>query len=148
VTAAGPWLRLTAFAAAASCALVVVGGALGTEPAHRALAVVALPLLVAVAVTARLACPRLVPASLVALVAFLAAAAFTERSAHIVLAGVALAASCEGAAQAFRSGIVPRGSWRDYLTLTKPRIMTLLLLTRPHSPSSATSSTSSSTHGG
>src|SRR5712692_7823814 len=32
-------------------------------------------------------------------------------------------------AQAFRSGRSARVRWRDYVTLTKPRIMSLLLLT-------------------
>ena len=36
--------------------------------------------------------------------------------------------------QTFRGGGVPRGNLRDYLTLTKPRIMTLLLLTGAFEP--------------
>jgi protoheme IX farnesyltransferase len=129
VTAAGPWLRLTALAAAAACALVVGGGALGIEPAHRVLAMITLPLLVSMALAARLAYRRLAPASLAALASFLGAAAFTERLAHVTLAAVALSASWVAAAQSFRVGPMPHGSWRDYVTLTKPRIMTLLLLT-------------------
>ncbi len=42
---------------------------------------------------------------------------------------VALAVIAVTTAQLFRGEPVPAGSWRDYLTLTKPRIMSLLLLT-------------------
>jgi protoheme IX farnesyltransferase len=44
-------------------------------------------------------------------------------------AAAALAASLASAAAAFRGEPLPFGPWRDYVTLTKPRIMSLLLLT-------------------
>jgi heme o synthase len=46
-----------------------------------------------------------------------------------VLAGLAAAATGVTCALTFRGEAVPAGAWRDYLTLTKPRIMSLLLLT-------------------
>jgi len=60
---------------------------------------------------------------------FTAAAAFPGRSAHVALAALTLAALLVVTAQAFRGERVPWGSWRDYVSLTKPRIMSLLLLT-------------------
>ena len=41
----------------------------------------------------------------------------------------ALAAALLSAAASFRGERVPAGAWRDYLALTKPRIMVLLLIT-------------------
>jgi protoheme IX farnesyltransferase len=49
--------------------------------------------------------------------------------AHLGLAGLALAAALLAAAACYRGESLPGGPWRDYLTLTKPRIMSLLLLT-------------------
>jgi heme o synthase len=52
------------------------------------------------------------------------------RLAHLALGALALAASTVSTAIASRERThVPRAAWRDYLTLTKPRIMVLLLLT-------------------
>jgi protoheme IX farnesyltransferase len=49
---------------------------------------------------------------------------------HVALGAAALVAAALSTASAFRGGReVPRASWRDYLTLTKPRIMILLLIT-------------------
>ena len=48
---------------------------------------------------------------------------------HVALASGALAAAVFAAAQCFRGEAVPSGPWRDYVTLTKPRIMSLLLVT-------------------
>jgi heme o synthase len=49
---------------------------------------------------------------------------------HLALGALALAASSLSTAIACRGRTrVPRAAWRDYLTLTKPRIMVLLLLT-------------------
>jgi protoheme IX farnesyltransferase len=49
---------------------------------------------------------------------------------HLGLGALAVAASAVSTAVAFRGrSSVPRPAWRDYLTLTKPRIMILLLLT-------------------
>jgi len=48
---------------------------------------------------------------------------------HVALAALSLAAAAVSAAVAFRGERQPAGAWRDYVTLTKPRIMSLLLLT-------------------
>src|SRR6266540_226328 len=50
-------------------------------------------------------------------------------AAHLVLAGLSLAAALVAGAACFRGEPVPPAPWRDYVTLTKPRIMSLLLLT-------------------
>jgi protoheme IX farnesyltransferase len=60
---------------------------------------------------------------------FTTAAALPGRNAHIAFAALALAALLIVTVQAFRGEHVPWGSWRDYVTLTKPRIMSLLLVT-------------------
>ncbi|TML94692.1 MAG: protoheme IX farnesyltransferase [Actinobacteria bacterium] len=44
-------------------------------------------------------------------------------------AAAAFAATLVATAATLRHGTVPRAAWRDYVTLTKPRIMSLLLLT-------------------
>ena len=49
--------------------------------------------------------------------------------AHLAVAGLALAAALLAAAACYRGEPLPTGPWRDYVTLTKPRIMSLLLLT-------------------
>jgi heme o synthase len=125
----GTWLRLTALAAAAGSCTAVVSGALQLGAAHRLLAALALPPLCALVAAAWVAHRRLLPAATGALVSFLAAALATGRPAHIALSALALAASLVVLAGCFRGEPVARGSWRDYVTLTKPRIMTLLLLT-------------------
>ena len=51
------------------------------------------------------------------------------RRSHVAAAGVALAVIAVATAQLFRGDVGPVGAWRDYVTLTKPRIMSLLLLT-------------------
>ena len=48
---------------------------------------------------------------------------------HVAAAGGALAASLVTLAVSFRGETLPLGPWRDYVTLTKPRIMSLLLVT-------------------
>src|SRR5438045_9070753 len=125
----GPWLRFTALAAAAACGAAVLSGVLSLGAAHRALAALALPPLCALGGAAWVAHPRLLAPALAALLSFLAAALVIGRPAHIALAGVAFAAALVAVAGCFRGEPVPRASVRDYVTLTKPRIMTLLLLT-------------------
>jgi heme o synthase len=125
----GPWLRLTALAAAGACCVAVVSGALELGAAHRALAALALPPLSALLAAAWVAHRRLLAPAAMALFAFLAAALVTPRPVHLALAGLALAAALLAGARCFRGEPVPRASVRDYVTLTKPRIMTLLLLT-------------------
>jgi protoheme IX farnesyltransferase len=127
--ASGLALRLTALAAAGTALLAVVSGALGAGTPHRVLAALALPPLLAVVVAAAAAHRRLLVPSLASLVLLVGAALVTARAAHIALAALDLAAGAVLAALTFRGARVQRGSLRDYMTLTKPRIMTLLLLT-------------------
>jgi len=125
----GPWLRLTALFAAAACCAAVVSGAMGLGAAHRGLAALALPPLTALVAAAWVEYRRLLVPSVTALVAFLAAALVISKPAHLALAGLSLAAALVVAAETFRGEPVPAAPRRDYITLTKPRIMTLLLLT-------------------
>jgi protoheme IX farnesyltransferase len=125
----GPWLRLTALVAAAGCCAAVVSGALELGAAHRGLAALALPPLAALVAAAWVEYRRLLVPSVTALVAFLAAALVISKPAHLALAGLSLAATLVVTAETFRGEPVPPAPWRDYVTLTKPRIMTLLLLT-------------------
>ena len=125
----GPWLRLTALTAAGACGTAVVSGVLHLDTAHRVLAALVLPLLCALLAAAWVAHRRLITPAAVALGAFLAAALVTPRPAHLTLAAFALAAALVAVAGCFRGEPVQRASVRDYVTLTKPRIMTLLLLT-------------------
>jgi protoheme IX farnesyltransferase len=127
--APGPWLRLTALAASAATLLAVVSGASGLDTAHRLLAAFALPPLAALVVASWTAHRRLLPATGAALVTFGAAAAITEPALHVVAAAVAFAVTLVATALVFRGRPVPNGPVRDYVTLTKPRIMSLLLLT-------------------
>ena len=125
----GPWLRLTALAAVAATLVAVVSGTVGPDAAHSLLSALALPPLVALAVAAWVAHRRLLPATGVALAFFGAAAAVTVPGVHAALAGVAFAASLVLCVQVFRGREARDEAWRDYVTLTKPRIMSLLLLT-------------------
>jgi heme o synthase len=125
----GPWLRLVALAGAAGALLAVVSGAAGLGTAHRVLAALAVPPLVALGVGAWVAHRRLLPASVAALVLFGAAAAVTSPALHIAVASLALAAALVACALTLRGEPAANGPWRDYVTLTKPRIMSLLLLT-------------------
>jgi heme o synthase len=129
---AGPWLRLTALAAAAGVAAVVATGQWGL--AHDVSAHVTVALLAAVVLTARLAYPALLVPAGEAFALFglagISALADAPAGLHLALGGVALAAAAVTAALAFRRGApAAAGSWRDYVTLTKPRIMVLLLVT-------------------
>jgi protoheme IX farnesyltransferase len=125
----GPWLRLTALGGAAATLLAVVSGSAELGAGHRVLAALALPPLAAVAAAAWVVYRRLLAPSLVSLVLFGLAAAVTAPGLHLALAAVAFTASLVLVALAFRGEPAPAGSVRDYVTLTKPRIMTLLLLT-------------------
>jgi protoheme IX farnesyltransferase len=124
----GTWGRLTAVAAVAGTGLAVVSGAAGWGTAHRVLAAVALPPLAALAATAWITARRLLPGTLAALVLFGLAALLTGRVVHLTFAALAFAATAWISVRAF-SGAGEQGPWRDYVTLTKPRIMSLLLLT-------------------
>ena len=127
--APGPWLRLTALAASAGTLLAVVSGAAHLGTTHRLLAALVAPPLAALVVSAWLAHRELVPAVLAAAALFTAAAALPGTAAHAALAACALAALLVVTVRSARGERVPWGSWRDYVTLTKPRIMSLLLIT-------------------
>ncbi len=140
VPSPGPFLRGAIIAAAVATAAVVVSATLDSGRDHWDAALVAVPLLVAAVVIARLAYPRLLAATVTALALFLLAVAtgglvaWSDGAAwatvlHVAAAGASLAASLVALAISFRGEPLPLGPWRDYITLTKPRIMSLLLLT-------------------
>ncbi|MFL5955685.1 MAG: heme o synthase [Gaiellaceae bacterium] len=124
----GAWARLTALLAVGGTALAVVSGAAGWGTAHRVLAAVALPPLAALAATAWVSARRLLPTALAALALFGLAALLTAPGVHLAVAALAFATTVALGVQVFRGHAV-QGPWRDYVTLTKPRIMSLLLLT-------------------
>jgi protoheme IX farnesyltransferase len=136
----GVLFRLSAAASAVAVGLVVVSAVLELRTTHWGIALVALPLLVANLVLARLAYPALERRAGIALVSLLAAIALGGVVAwsgdaswavalHVAGAAVAFALGAVVAIGAFRGEATPLAAGRDYLTLTKPRIMTLLLLT-------------------
>src|SRR2546430_3546864 len=127
--APGPWLRFAALVAAGGALLAVASGAETLGPALRLLAALVAPPLAALLVSAWYAHRRLVPAVLAAAALFAAAAAVPGPHAHAALAGFALAALVVVVAESFRGERIRWGSWRDYVALTKPRIMSLLLIT-------------------
>ena len=136
----GALFRVSALASAVAVGLVVVSAVLELGTTHWGIALVALPLLVADVVLARLAYPALLVRASAALAAFLLAIglggvvawsgdATWAAALHVGAAAVALGVALVVVAGALRRGAPPLASARDYLTLTKPRIMTLLLLT-------------------
>jgi protoheme IX farnesyltransferase len=126
---AGIWARLLAALAVAATALAVISGAAGWHTAHRVLAGLALPPLIGLALLAWMSLRRLLPTALVSVALFGAAALLTAPGIHLAAAAAAFAATAVLAAQAFRGEAGPTGELRDYVTLTKPRVMSLLLLT-------------------
>ena len=127
--APGAWLRLTSAAALGATLLAIVSGVAGVTSVHRLLAGLAAPPLASLVVASYGAHRRLLPASAASFVLFGAAAAVTVPSAHVVLASAAFAATVVVSRQAWQGQEAARGALRDYVTLTKPRIMSLLLLT-------------------
>jgi protoheme IX farnesyltransferase len=130
----GPWLQLAALAGVAGTLLAVVSGTLGYG--HEEISALVVPPLAAVAIAGWAAHRQLLWPALVALALFGAAAAVTANGLHVALASGALAASAVTAVQCVRGAseeLVAQSnylsSWRDYVTLTKPRIMSLLLVT-------------------
>jgi protoheme IX farnesyltransferase len=132
--------RLSVVASAVAVGLVVVSAVLELGTTHWGIALIALPLLVANAVLARLAYPALLRRAVAALGAFLVAIALGgvvgwsgdatwSTVLHVGAASVALGLALVVVAGALRDTATPLASARDYLTLTKPRIMTLLLVT-------------------
>src|SRR5581483_10913269 len=126
----GPWLHLCAVVAAAGTLLAVISGAAHLDATHRLLAALVAPPLAALVVSAWLEHRRLVPSVLAASAFFTGAAALPGREApHIALAALALASLVVVAVRSFAGTSAPRGAGRNYVTLTKPRIMSLLLVT-------------------
>ena len=124
-----PWLRLTALFASGAVLLAVISGAASLGAAHRVLAALAMPPLVAIVIAAWLAHRRLLAPALGALAAFGVAALVTARGLHLTFSALAFGATLVLTAATYRGRSGVRSSWRDYVTLTKPRIMSLLLLT-------------------
>jgi protoheme IX farnesyltransferase len=124
-----PWLRLVALGASAATLLAVISGAASLGAAHQLLSALALPPLVAVLVAAWLGHRRLVVPALLSIALFGLAALITVDGLHLAAAAVAFASTLVLTALTFRGEAAPLGPWRDYVTLTKPRIMSLLLLT-------------------
>ena len=139
--ASGFWLRLMALAGAAATGFVVVSGTLGGTRSHELWVAIALPPLVAMCVAGVLARRRLLWPSIAALGLVLVGAASGRAfqmwgrpawlsDLHLVIAALAFAATAVTAVMTFMDGeAVTPPSWRDYVTLTKPRIMVLLLIT-------------------
>jgi protoheme IX farnesyltransferase len=136
----GKLLRLSAVGAAIATGCVVASAVLGLGTAHWGIAGVALPLLAADTVVARLAYPNLIRRTAVALALLLVAIALGGVVAwsgsepwavtlHVGAAALAFGASLLAVAGALRGRPAPLASVRDYVTLTKPRIMSLLLIT-------------------
>jgi protoheme IX farnesyltransferase len=113
--------------------LAVVSGAAGWGTAHRLLAALALPWLVGLLIVAWISARRLLVPAVAAVVTFGLAALLTERTVHLTAAAVAFAATVVLAGRDFKSATCDSKSHsvaaRDYVTLTKPRVMSLLLLT-------------------
>ncbi|HKY13069.1 MAG TPA: heme o synthase [Gaiellaceae bacterium] len=128
MTRAGPWLRLCGIGASAAGVLAVASGELGI--AHRVLVVVAVPLLVALVLGTWFGHRDAFALASAAFILFLAAvASWWSPALHLTLAGAALATTVLATARLYRGDQPQRVAWRDYVALTKPRIMTLLLLT-------------------
>ena len=136
----GLLFRLLALGGAVATGLVVASAVLELGTTHWGIAAIALPLLVAAVVLAQLAYPRLLGRAVAALVLFLFAialggvVAWSDSAAwavalHVGGAGIALGAALLVVAPALRGAPAQLGAARDYLTLTKPRIMSLLLVT-------------------
>ncbi len=126
---ASPWLRLLSLWAAAAVLLAVVSGAAALGTTHDVLAALALPPLTALVIGAWLRHRPLLPYAVGALGLFGVAALVTAPAIHLALAAAALAAAVVLAALVHRERRAPFGAVRDYVALTKPRIMSLLLVT-------------------
>ena len=136
----GPWLRLAALLAAGATGAVIVAAAAGQGRAHDLIALVALAPLLALAAAAWLLHSGLRRPVAVALGLLLAEVALggvislsgkstALAAAHVALAALSFAATLVVAVRVRGDGRAVPGSLRDYLILTKPRIMVLLLLT-------------------
>ncbi len=131
-------MRLIATAAALATALAVISGELHLGMAHRVLAALAVPPLVASVVAAVTAHRRLLQVTSLALTLTLVDVVLgvlvgrgeaTALHLHLAVGVLAVAAASFAAISSQRGTLEVTGSWRDYLVLTKPRVMSLLLLT-------------------
>jgi UbiA prenyltransferase family len=127
--APGPWLRACAVLAAGGALLAVVSGEAHFGAVHRLIAALVAPPLAALLAAAWVSHRSLVPSVLTASALFAAAAAVPGHASHAVFAALALASLLVVVVQSRRGARIPWGSWRDYVSLTKPRIMSLLLVT-------------------
>ena len=138
--APGPLLKFAIAASAVATGVVVVSATLTSGKGHWGAALVSLPFLVAAVVLARVAYRQLIVVTTTALAFMLLAIATGGLVAwaddaswsmvlHVAAAGASLAASLVALVVGSRGNPVPFGPWRDYITLTKPRIMSLLLIT-------------------
>jgi protoheme IX farnesyltransferase len=121
--------RVLALGALAGTGLAVAAGAAGWDTAHRVLAALALPPLAGLLVLGVMRVRPLLPAAAASILLFGLAAVLTSGDLHLAIAALAFAAAALLAAQTFRGEPEPVGTVRDYVTLTKPRVMSLLLLT-------------------
>ena len=130
----GPWLRLAALLAAGATGAVIVAAAAGQGRAHDLIALVALAPLLALAAAAWLLHSGLRRPVAVALGLLLAEVALggvislsgkstALAAAHVALAALSFAATLVVAVRVRGDGRAVPGSLRDYLILTKPRIM-------------------------
>ena len=125
---AGPWLRLCGVGASAAGVLVVVSGELGIT--HRVLVAVAAPLLVALVLGTWFAHRAVFPLALAALLLFFAAiASWWLRPLHLALAAMALAATIVTTSRLYQRRTADTRLVARLRDPTKPRIMSLLLLT-------------------
>jgi protoheme IX farnesyltransferase len=125
----GPWTRLLAVGALGGTTLVVVSGAAGWDTAHRVLAAIAVPPLVGLVILGWVGARALLPAAVASIVFFGLAAILTGHDLHLVLAALACASAALLCAQSFRGKTEAPSDVKDYIALTKPRVMSLLLLT-------------------
>jgi heme o synthase len=133
-------MRAAALGGAVVTGIGVASAAAELGTAHWGVAGVALALLGGNAIVARLAYPALLARTVVALVLLLVAIALgggvaASNSAewavvlHVGAAAAAFGAALVAAGGTLRGAAAPLASVGDYLTLTKPRIMSLLLVT-------------------
>jgi len=133
-------LRLLTVGGALATGAVVTSAVLELGTTHWGIAVIALPLLIGAAIVAWLAYPRLfwraalavgllvLAIALGGMVAWSHGATWSDVL-HVGAAAAALGASLLAVAGVVSRSATPLASFRDYVTLTKPRIMALLLVT-------------------
>ncbi len=135
-----PWLQAICLTGAVLTGLIVLSGLFDLGFLHRTLTPMAVAPLVAGTIAARMSHPRLLVPAAAALglvlldavvggVIYLGGDVPGAQAAHLVLAAGAFGASALLAGRVLRVPVRLAGSLADYLTLTKPRIMLLLLIT-------------------